>query len=763
MLSSVPVGPSGGQVPCSACGAIIDPLRAGHVAIFNARFHYFCNHHGCRARFLGQEPSRPAGRAASEAAKPEHLDPVVQAVTGPVQGAEATRPPDAADPQQLPVSDRAELIEPLDEAPPPLGLPADEEPIRRDVGGLLVAITIAAGVLAVALDFAAPTRLLVAARAVLVLVGTGALCGRAFTTRPDAAEVHRLVVVVPPLLSCFLTAWAFVAADTATAARAAFFSGTIVTVVAANVWLSGLAARPVVATRRWLERQLDVPAQRVTTDAAPAARELTTDIAPGDHVVVQAGETVPVDLEVAEGEVEIVPWVGAAHRERRSPGQHVVGGARVTQGQLRGACTFAGMERALARPLLSPDRRCDVHARISQWARAVAQQWAWLAALAGGLATLLLAWSDAEGIAVAMVVVAIGTALGNVAVGTLPALSIARGVRAALSHGIVHCGARAWDRCGQVTTAVFCARGTVLRGEPELAEVETFSDRSDPANVLALAAGAVGVDRSPWAVAVRRGARSRSVAPEAIRNPRSLPGLGGTAVGPSGETLCVGNRALMVQRHVSVAAAERRMAELEALGRTVLLVSRAGRLTGLVALQDGLRPGARAAVQHVIDAGMEPVLISSDSTETCQALGRSLDIEHLRPEVPDAERDDAIERIKETGAVVAVLGHSPHDEAALRAADASVALAAAGSPANDFSAVLVSDDVRDAALALAIAQRTRRLAAQVTALVLAPALFGSLIATAGLLPPEYAALASLLGTVAAVVHLRSWDRAADRR
>lgn len=177
----------------------------------------------------------------------------------------------------------------------------------------------------------------------------------------------------------------------------------------------------------------------------------------------------------------------------------------------------------------------------------------------------------------------------------------------------------------------------MLRGEPELAEVETVSERANVGDVLGLAAGAAGVDHSPWAVALRRGARSRGVAPEPVRNPRAAPGLGATAVGPSGETLCVGNRALMVQRRVSVAIAEKRMGELESLGRTVLLASRAGRVVGLVALQDGLRPGARAAVQHVIDAGMEPVLLSADSTETCQALGRSLDIEHLRPEVAEGD------------------------------------------------------------------------------------------------------------------------------
>ncbi|MBW2527240.1 MAG: hypothetical protein JRI23_23870, partial [Deltaproteobacteria bacterium] len=188
-------------MPCSACGAIIDPLRAGHVAIFNSRFHYFCSYRGCRARYLGEEVRRPSAAVHPRSSDPEPDDPVVEVVKSPVRGAQGTGPPHASDPRRLEVTERADFIEPLDEAPPPQGLPTEDEDARRDVGGLLVAITITAGVLAVALDFATPTRLVVAARAVLVLVGTGALCGRAFTTRPDHAEVHPAVVIAPPVLA----------------------------------------------------------------------------------------------------------------------------------------------------------------------------------------------------------------------------------------------------------------------------------------------------------------------------------------------------------------------------------------------------------------------------------------------------------------------------------------------------------------------------------------------------------------------------------
>jgi P-type E1-E2 ATPase len=277
---------------------------------------------------------------------------------------------------------------------------------------------------------------------------------------------------------------------------------------------------------------------------------------------------------------------------------------------------------------------------------------------------------------------------------------------------------------------------------------------------LALAAGTLAQERDPVALAVRRAAKMRGVMADAVRNPRSYSGAGVTAVAGTGEGLCVGSRALMVERRISVAAAEQRMYELEASGRTVVLIAKAGRLVGLLGLQDGLRSGARAAVQHLMDAKIEPVLMSSDTRQTCEALGRALDIDHLRPEVFDDQRAAAIERIRDTGGTVAVLGHTPFDDEALEAANAAVALSAAGRERDDFAVWMVSDDVRDAALALALAHATRRQATTMALLTLGPAAIGILVTTLALLPPEYAPLAQLVGAFAALAQLRSFERPA---
>src|SRR5690606_19521908 len=192
------------------------------------------------------------------------------------------------------------------------------------------------------------------------------------------------------------------------------------------------------------------------------------------------------------------------------------------------------------------------------------------------------------------------------------------------------------------------------------------------------------------------------------------------------------------------------------MGRSVLLVALGGRLVGVAGLQDGLRPGARAAVQHLLDVGVEPVLLSGDTRETCETLARTLDIEHIRPEVLPADRGDEVRRLADAGSVVAVLGRSPADDSALAAADVSVALGMAGSTVADWNGQLASDDVRAAAYAIRLAHECRTEARLGLSVTLATGAGGALGVAFGMLPPALAPLLALAGTLVALARLRSF-------
>ncbi len=551
----------------------------------------------------------------------------------------------------------------------------------------------------------------------LAALAAVALVVRLVLTPRDLADASPLLAAGPVVGALAAAIASFLAGDPH-AASIAVFAGLSASIGIALEEVISRARSEVDSTRRRIALALDV-SSRVLRGDGPSA--MLVDVKSGETVLVEAGDVVGVDGAVSKGEALVVPWHGATMEMQKGEGDSIVAGARVLSGRLRIVTTWAGSERAWARTTSSHLVRADVSAPIVRLTRVLFERAAPAAALVAGLAAMAsggaAGWIEAFAAACA-----VSVALGARGVVAAVALLHARAQMRALSHGIVYKDAKTFDLAGRTATAVACSRGTVLTGEPEIVALEQVgASGASESRILALAAGAETASAHPFANAILRAARTRSVRLESVRSATVHAGLGVTALVSSGDRLAVGSRALLLQEQVSVAIAEARASELEAQGRSVLLVALAGKLVGLVALQDGLRAGARAAIQRLLDARIEPVLLSGESRETCETIARALEIDHVRPEVLPADRGAEVRALGEGGHVIAVLGHPASDDGALGAADVAVAMGApsAAGP-GEWGIWLASDDVRDAALALATAHGARDRARAVLAAGIAP-------------------------------------------
>jgi len=735
-----PPGPEARPLPCATCKTPVDPLRAARVAFIGERFRYFCSA-DCRARFdpssLTTPMPRPRRRGPADPALVLHEREADASFLAARRTAEALAGV-AAD-----GSDELALAAPREE-------PAHEDAALApadapDVATLLLGLAMLGGTLAVALALAGSSATALTARSVVVVVACAALVAEYVMGRRDPVESHPAELLAGPVLAT-LTALAALVLASPKAPAAISLAGLVVAVTAIVIWLVARARRPLDAEREVILSALQQPAHRVVGEDMAPARAL--DLRPGEEIVIEPGESVPADVTVVAGSAVVYPWLGARTTATRAEGDSIVAGATVERGRLRAVVAWAGHDRAWMRLTHDPRRRADLLAPLARAGRLTAGR---LAPIAAGLGALTAFAANYDPVTIAMFAVAAQAAIANAAVAQIGALHVSRSVLDSLARGIAFRTADTLDGAGRVSVTAFCARGTLLLGEPEVANVEPFGAH-DAQQVLALVAGVESGATHPTATAVLRAARARGIRPDGVRSPTVQPGLGVTAVASNGEPLVVGSRAHMLRERISVAAAEQKITELEAMGRTVLLVALRGRLLGVVGLQDGLRPGARAAVQHLLDAGVEPVLLSGDSRETCEALGRALDIEHVRPDLLPTERGDEVRRLADGGAVVAVIGRSPNDDLSLSAADVAVALGAAGSA--EWSIQLASDDVRDAAYAIFLAHRCRSDARAGLALALAPAVAGAIAVAFALVPPPIAPLAALAGALLALFRLR---------
>ncbi|MGZ3448815.1 MAG: P-type ATPase [Polyangiales bacterium] len=733
---------------CAACGNAVDPLRAPVVAILEGKFVYFCSA-DCKRATSAQSilppqvvPRTPAPPAAFVPESPEALEPEPADEAPRVAPRVALRSP----PLVEPISS-AEEIEPL-EAPPVASAPRAP---REDRDGRMLRIgAFVFGLLGLAVVLidarAQPLRLSLSSLAVALLFVTIALSRR---DRGSPLETAIERDLGGPLIPAAFAAAASVA----------------------MAWILGALNKPGVGTATaassWVvlaATAAELVAHLAMRDALEGARSILEALQPtpgaslGQTIQLAAGDRVREDVVITHGELVTELWGSSALRTRRREGSPVPAGALVREGRATAKIVAVGADRAFARLLEDAMSRTDRASpglasldRITPFA---------VGAVVVSAAALGLLSRGKFGPTLVAGIVA------SAAIVIPPARRLAvrdqlLGLVEACRRGLAFRDADAFVRAAQVRTAIYCARGTILAATPDACDVEEVAGGVALADLLAIAAGAEhGIDH-PIAKKILEVARARGVRPVDVRNAHFREGLGVTgelaprAGEAKGSTIVVGGRALCMRAHVPTAEHEARIADLETRGRDVVLVAKDGRVIGMLVLQSSLRAGALAAVQRVQDVDVDPVLLGGGARDRLDAVGRSVGIEHVRPEILPEERGAEVKRIAQSGGPVAVFGHVALDASALSAADVAVAFDDAGSAPDareggrgPASVALAHDQLVTAASVLALSQATRARVSATLMVGLAPVVLAALPVAFGLVRATWAPLAALAAAVA---------------
>lgn len=688
------------------CGTAVEPLRAPEVVLLDDGATYLCSA-GCRGRFLESLSRVPPPPAATESSR--------RAFRPKVKSATSSQPP---------TGPHVPIVAPV--APPPaLGLAL--------AGGGLLTAAFATGE-----QMASISGVLGAAAALVALVAGAHLR----TARGWLAWIST------PLAALLALGGAALGFSEALDVRMELATAAVVAGVA-NVrwWLDALADRPVAVRAARLRAYMPSTVRPAGTDPqqplVPLPETEVARVRVGEEIVVREGDRVGVDGVGRAGDAELLLHPNAQTSTRRGVGDPVLAGARVTRGVLRVLATHVGGDRALLRPLRFGDANAAEAAVVTRLAGRVLALASFVVLSAVGLALLL----GAPGESLAPRLLSAAAALVALPLLALRQTSSGPWIAAGLSaaeRGIALSSARALDRAGRVGTAVLCTRGTLTEGTPEVVEIHGTGDASgDEAVAWAAAAEASLPEQRPLGAALVRWARSTGRPLPAMRRVQVVPGRGVRALAPGGEPIVAGNRQLLLEEGVSIAALEEAAVAAEARGHNVLWVAALGRARAIVSLRDEEHPGARAAVQRLIDLGVEAVLFTGDQRGTAMALARSLGIEHVKAELTPEERTAEVQRLRDAGSVVAAIGRAGSDDEVLAACDVPIVLGAAGSAANERGIALAGDDVRDAAAALWIAHATRREAIRGALLSAAGGTTLCVLGALGLLGPAVIAIAAV--------------------
>jgi P-type Cu2+ transporter len=515
------------------------------------------------------------------------------------------------------------------------------------------------------------------------------------------------------------------------------------------------------ATGRAVEAllQLAPPTARRVRDGAE--EEIPLDVVTvADILAVRPGDTVPVDGVVTDGSsyVDESMLTGEPVPVAKGPGAEVVGGTRNQQGAFRFRATKVGADTALAR-IVAMVRDAQSSKAPAQRLADLAGKYLVIVALAAGIVTFA-AWLlvGHQGVvfalsaAVAAVVIACPDAL---ALATPTAITV--GVGRAARGGVLFRNATVLEGAARVDTVVFDKTGTLTEGRPSVTDILPMAGVSEH-ELLHLAAAADAQSEHPLATAIVAAARQRGLTVDPTSDFEAIPGHGVQA-SVHGRIVLVGNRGLLERFSVS-AGMDPEAERLRAEAKTALYVAADGRMMGLLAVADSIRPTARAAVAALHGLGARVLLLTGDSRPTAEAVARAIGIDDVRAEVLPGEKAAAVQQLERAGRRVAMVGDGVNDAPALAAASVGIAIGAGTDVAVETAGViLMKDDPSDVAAALTLARRVRRKIVQnlfwaaIYNIVAIPLAAGVLYPSLGiLLKPAWAALAMSASTVTVTVN-----------
>ncbi|WP_135305000.1 heavy metal translocating P-type ATPase [Haloarcula amylovorans] len=443
----------------------------------------------------------------------------------------------------------------------------------------------------------------------------------------------------------------------------------------------------------------------------------------GDIVVVRPGEKIPMDGTVVEGEsaVNQAPITGESVPVDKSEGDEVYAGTINEEGYVEVAVTATAADNTLSRIVemvedaqSNKTEREQFVERFSAYYTPVVVTFAVLVTVASPF-VLATSWSTAIVYGLTLLVLACPCAF----VISTP-VSVVSGITSAAKNGVLIKGGNHLEAMGAVDVVAFDKTGTLTKGELTVTDVVPLHG-NDETDVLRCARGLEQRSEHPIGEAIVAHADGKSAAGRDIEAFESITGKGvkadldgtphfagkpglfeelgfdlshvhattdGGVVTRTAQTICERNNCLDLL--------EDTVPELQAEGKTVVLVGTEAELEGVIAVADEVRPEAKHAVARLKALGVErTVMLTGDNERTARAIAEQVGVDDYRAELLPDEKVEVIDDLVAEYDGVAMVGDGINDAPALATATVGVAMGAAGTDTALETAdiALMSDDL----------------------------------------------------------------------
>jgi Cu2+-exporting ATPase len=434
----------------------------------------------------------------------------------------------------------------------------------------------------------------------------------------------------------------------------------------------------------------------------------TSEVVVGDTVVIRPGNKIPVDgiIEIGDSLVDESMLTGESMPVQKNVGSKVAGATINSSGSFRYKATKVGADTALAQ-IVKLVQEAQNSKAPAQLLADKAAQWLVLAAIGVGLVTFAVwFWWIGQPLLFALTltitvfVIACPDALG---LATPMAIMVATSLGA--KNGILFKNASALEDATKLNIIIFDKTGTLTLGKPEVVEIVMNEGITEDTVLMAAAAVEQG-SAHPLAQAIlRRSSKLKITAPTGFK---SIDGMGAQAETSEG-TVFLGNRLLMDTQKLALGSLETAAVRLQSEGKTVVHVAQNGRVLGLIAIADAVRPTAKAAIARLREQKIEVVMLTGDNAGTAKRIAADLGIDNVLADVLPGQKAAKVKELQATGKKVGMVGDGVNDAPALTQADVGFAIGAGTDVAMESAdVVLMKSDPYDIVAAIELSRATLR-------------------------------------------------------
>ena len=420
----------------------------------------------------------------------------------------------------------------------------------------------------------------------------------------------------------------------------------------------------------------------------------------GDRLRVRPGEKIPVDGMVLEGSSNVDESMvsGEPVPVPKAPGAKVTGATLNGKGSLVMRAERIGADTLLARIVHMVAQAQRTRAPVQRLADLVAAYFV-ETVVAVAVLTALAWWAfgPEPRLAYALVnAVAVLIIACPCAVGLATPISITVAMGQGAINGILFRNAEALERLRDVDTLVVDKTGTLTLGRPELVgfKVRDIDERE----ALRLVASLERASEHPLAQAIVNAAEKRGIALEKVENFKSVTGQGVEGV-IAGRRVFVGSRRAM-QAFGGVPPAFEGCSIFAAID---------GKVLAAATVADPIKETTPGAVKMLHAEGIRVVMLSGDTRQRAEAVGRELGIDEVVAEVLPEQKLEKIKDLQAAGRMVAMAGDGINDAPALARASVGIAMGTGTDVAIESAGVtLVKGDLRAIVKAIRLSRATMR-------------------------------------------------------